>query len=478
MKKFTSVILSLIFLLSLVSCRKNINDSSSSLSTLENHYVSSTFTDSTGGTVTNQSSLQDNIYQSTVEKPNEVYFYQKGKYGVSSNVNLNYQIVKEVESWYANYTTDNIPYTNYAINNNELHEIFLNETVIEIRYDQLTQINMLGKVDVGKFSRILIPLTGKYAYYIFRGRDDYNYHGGQYTLDGSGLEKYFKNISLDKTVRSWESTVIAPVKVTFYKDGKQSVSTDKAFNHQIAKHIESWFKYSTDLCIFNGITTTADITSYKFNNTAILLEFDQEFTFYDDFTHNDTKLFIMLDGKFPNTVFTSDDYYDSNWSNMSPGNPYCENNLEQFFKDRQYEQIETAERWQSTVRPPWLVQLYKNGNILQESTDNDFNLKVAQQVESWYLYQENIKFEDLENIDKLISNVRKNETYIEISFNSEIKFYNNAVVDENTRSLLIPLTGECAYIVFTADNSYNYTRVLLSQGTSELSNLFDSLKNN
>lgn len=414
-------------------------------------------------------------YKSTIATPKEVLFYKEGKYGVSKDGSLNLEISKLIEMWYKDYESGTIPFTNHAATKDLIAEIKLNEKVIELVFDDNEELKMLDKIDVGKRSRLLIPITGEFAYYIFWGQDDYTYQGGQYNLGGSGLEKYFKNITFDKTVHNWQSSVVAPVKVTFYKDGKQSVSTDKEFNHKIAQYIEKWFKYVTTYTAFNGITTTENITYEKYNSTAIEIEFANDVTFNGKVWKDDRKIFISIDGKHAYTIFTNDGLSDR-WGNTSPVNKDADKNLEQFFAGRVYEEIPPANRWQSTVMPPDKIQLYKNGELLQELSDKDINQQIAQSIESWYLYRENIEFEDTLNAEETIRNIRKNETYVELFFYGEIKFYGKHITDKDACCILIPLTGDYAYCMFVSDNTYNYKQVNFDGKTKSLESFFDSLK--
>lgn len=414
-------------------------------------------------------------YTTTIARPEEVRFYKGGKYCVSKESGLNREISRAIEMWYKDYEDNTIPFTNSAATKEMIAEIKLNETVIEICFDSDEELKMLDKVNIGKRKRLLIPLTGKFAYYIFWGQDDYTYQGGQYNLGGSGLEKYFESITLDKEVQKWESTVASPSKVTFYKDGKQSVSTDKEFNHKIAQHIEEWCKYVTMYSAFSGITTTENITYEKYNSTAIELEFDEKTTFYGGVLHDDRKIFISLDGKHPYRIFTTDGFSER-WGNLSPCNPGVKQDLEQFFTGRVYEEIPSASRWESTVIPPNRIQLYKNGKMLEELTDKDVNHKIAQNIESWYLYQESIKLQDTPNAEETILNIRKNETYIELIFHSEIKFYGQHIVDKDTCCLLIPITGDYAYCMFVSDNTYNYNQFSFDGKSKKLDDFFDTLK--
>lgn len=483
MKRIFATILLFIILISLVSCRTANDNMSSNVSVGD--IVDTSLSENVVAQENVQSEIQqkpqnqaeENTYTSSIAKPEEILFYKNGKYGSSKDSDKNYEIAKLVESWYQSYEFDTLPFCNWEYNQETIDEIKCKETVVEICFKNSTQINMLSKIDHGKHSKIMIPLTGRYSYYVFLGDGEYTYSILLGDLGGSGLEKYFDGIALDKEVRKWESTVITPVKATFYKDGKQSVSDDKELNLKIAKHIESWFKYATQCVAFNGITTTSNITSQKYSSTAIELEFDSKFSFYGGFIQKDVrKIFISLDGEHPYTVFTNDGYYDTNWGNMSPVTKYKNKNLEQFFANRHFEDIQPTDRWESTVYPPMRVQLYKAGELLKESTDKEFNHKIAQYIESWYKYKESLKFDDVGIKDTTINDIRKNKTYIEIFFNSEIKFYGNHILTEDTCCLLVPLTGDYAYFVFAANDDYNYNKYNFPENSKSLEQFFDELK--
>ncbi|MBR6503309.1 MAG: hypothetical protein IKT42_07725 [Clostridia bacterium] len=341
MKKTIAIFLVVLMLVTFVSCSTTEEDTSS-ISSVGDAVVSAPqFTEpETPDTVQSQESPQDNSVKSTIAKPDEVIFYKNGKYGSLKNANKIYEIAKLVESWYKSYEQDTLPVCNWEYNAETIDEIKQKETVVEICYKDYTQIKMLNKIDHGTQRKIMIPLTGKYAYGVFLGKGEYYYTILLGDLGGSGLEKYFNGITLDKDVRKWESTVITPTKVTFYKDGKQSVSTESDLNRKIAKYIENWFKYATQFKSMPAIITDSNITQQKYNSTAIELEFDSSFTFFGgSISKNTRKIFITIDGEHPYHIFTSNGSNDTTWGNMSPDTWNGEKrNLEPFFEGRKFEE--------------------------------------------------------------------------------------------------------------------------------------------
>lgn len=483
MKKMLAIILVVLMLISLVSC-SSTGETTSDTSLIDGVVVSSPqlkepYTPETlesQETISSQTPQEDN-FTSTIAKPDEVKFYKNGKYGSSKNSNKNYEIAKLVESWYKSYESDTLPFCNWEHNAETIAEIKQKETVIEICYKDYTQIKMLNKIDHGKQRKIMIPLTGRYAYGVFLGKEEYNYTILLGELGDGGLEKYFKGITLDKDVRKWESTVIAPTKVTFYKDGMQSVSTESDLNRKIAKYIESWFKYATEFTSMPAIITDSNITQQKYTTTAIELEFDSSFTFYGGSIQKNTrKIFITLDGEHPYHIFTNDGLHDTSWGNMSPVTRNYNRNLEPFFEGRKFEEIQPPDRWTSTVYPPSRIQLYKNGELLEEFADREFNHNVAKQIESWYLYEEEIDIESTGIKNTTIDDIRKNETYIEVFFNSEIKFYGKYLSIKDDCCLLIPISGDFAYCIFVAGADNDYNKYTFPEKVTNLEPFFDTLK--
>lgn len=471
MKKIISVILILVVIMSLTSCRNASDDLSSSVSNIDDMKISMP-QNSTETETQLPPQNEEKVYQSTIDTPKEVIFYKGGKCEVSTDKKLNLDIARCVEAWYKNYENDTLPLTKTAVTDEMIAELKYSETVIEICFDYDQEINILGKIKLDNTTRLLIPLTGNQAYYVFRGNGAYKYQNGMHAVKGKGLEKYFEGVTLDKNVNNWESTVAAPATVTFYKDGMQSVSTDKELNHKIARHIEAWYKYQTTFASCNCITYDHNIIERKHTETAIELIFDNEIKFYGGNMQSDErKIFISLDGKRAYEIFSNDLYFES-WRDCMLLSE-C-GGLEQFFEGRKFEEIPNNE-WESTVVPPARVQLYKNGELLEELTDLETNQKIAQHIESWYIYKDSIESSNAGMTADTIGNVRRNETYVEIFFHSEIKFYGKNMLQSETYCLLIPLTGDYAYCVFEAASDCNYNRFNFPEKGNGLEQFFESL---
>lgn len=336
MKKIISVILILVVMVGLVSCRSTDNSSSdvSTVQTVDSSLSQSSTEDETQMPPKNE----ETVYQSTIDTPTQVIFYKNGKYGKSTDRKLNLNVAKCVESWYKNYENDTLPLTKTAVSKEMIAKLMQNETVIELCFDYDQEINLLGKIKLEHTYRLLIPLTGNHAYYVFRGNSAYIYKDGLHAVKGSGLEKYFKGIKLDKDVKKWQSTVIAPVKVVFYKDGMQSVSTDKELNHKIARHIEKWFQYENSIAVAELAATTDLINYNRRNEMAIELQFDGEIKFYGGVISEKTRtLFIPLTGDNDYLIFSNTLKYPDNWSGPKGTNGGA--GLEKFFDKVQFTSI-------------------------------------------------------------------------------------------------------------------------------------------
>lgn len=268
-----------------------------------------------------------------------------------------------------------------------------------------------------------------------------------------------------------QSTVVAPTTVTFYKDGKQSVSADKELNHKIAKHIEEWYKDADGTGVScNCVSTDADVLLLKNTETAIELEFDDDIVFFGNrYLSHGRKIFIPLTGEKDYIIF-SKGKAAGNWYHYYPNG----SGLEKYFEGREYEEIPN-DRWQSTITAPARIQLYRNGELSEEHTDQDFNLKVAQYVESWYLYETSINSTENDAYIDVVKKIRTNDTYVEITFHSEIKIYGENLLSPETYCLLIPLSGESAGCVFEAGKDYNYKTVHMSKNAQKMDHFFESL---
>ena len=269
-----------------------------------------------------------------------------------------------------------------------------------------------------------------------------------------------------------QRTVIAPITVTLYKGGKQSISTDKEFNYQIAMHIKGWYDNAGPVGIScNCVSNDADVLRIKNNETAIELEFDEDVDFYSmPVSAHARKVFIPLTGDMDYVIFSTGKSAGT-WHHYYP--PHS-GGLEEYFEGREYEEI-SNERWKSTITAPARIQLYKNGELLEEHTDWDFNIQVAEYIESWYLYETSIDSGEDDAYMDVVKRIRDNDTYLEIIFHSEIKIYGETLFSPETYCLLIPLTGEGAGCVFEAGKDYNYTKAHCPEHAQKLDHFFESL---
>lgn len=485
MKKIISVILILVIVISLVSCRKTSDDTSSSLSAAEIADVSIPESSSAIEIVepevqqTPQEQPSQNTFISTVDTPKEVIFYKGGKYGVSTNEKLNLNVAKCVESWYKNYENDTLPLTKTAVSKEMIAKLKQNETVIEICFNYDQEINLLGKIKLENTRRLLIPLTGDQAYCVFRGNSAYIYKNGLHAVKGSGLEKYFKGVKLDKDVKKWESTVIAPAKVTFYKEGMQSVSTDKEFNNEIAKHIEKWFQYEDSIAVANLAATTDLINEIKRSEMAVELQFDSEIKFYGGVMSENTRtLFVPLTGDYDYLIFSNTLKYPDSWSGPKGANGGA--GLEKFFDKVQFTPLtEEEKRWQSTVATPSQIEFYENGKFIGESEEymNDyaFNNKIALHIESWFYKKE--KIDTITVSESPIETAWANDTYIKVHFNSGPTFYGENIIPIEYDTLIIPITGNYAYNIFVGDYNKTFSSTAYSIDGGGLEQFFEAIKN-
>ncbi len=478
MKKIISVILILVVIMSLASCRKASDDLSSNVSTVNDIEVSmpqSSTEDETHLPPQNQN--EETVYLSTIDTPKQVVFYKGGKYGKSTDKKLNLKVAKCVESWYKNYENNTLPLTKTAVSKEMIAKLMQNETVIEICFDYDQEINLLGKIKLEHTYRLLIPLTGEHAYYVFRGNSSYIYQDGLHAVKGSGLEKYFKGVKLNDTVKKWESTVIAPEKVIFYKDGMQSVSTDKEFNHKIARHIEAWFQYEDSIAIANLAATTDLINKNRRNEMAIELQFDGEIKFYGGVINPKTRtLFIPLTGNDDNLIFHNSIDATDDWT----GPFIAGDGLEWFFDKVQFTPLtEEEKRWQSTVATPSEIEFYENGKLVGESEGYGnsfaFNNKIALHIESWFYKKEKIDTITVSEVP--IETAWANDTYIKVNFYSGPTFYGENIIPKEYDILIIPITGNYAYNIFVGDYKKTFSSTAYSINGDGLEQFFEVIKN-
>ncbi len=418
-------------------------------------------------------------FESTVIAPTTVTFYKNGMKYTSESEDLNLKIAKHIEEWFYDYETDTLPAVDMEVTPQFIWETRLNETAIEIDlglpYGE--NLNFLGKINLEHYERLFIPLTGEYAYYLFSDKGDVEHQNKPFNLKGSGLEQYFEGITPDNTVRDWQSTVIAPTTVTFYKDGASTVSTDKELNHKIAKHIEDWFKYKETGMGANLSADTDTLRPIRQNEMAVELQFDDEIKFhgYTEFKNSRT-IFIPVTGKYKNMVFNNriDDLDD--WS----GPIYGGGGLEQYFDYVQFTPLtEEEKRWRSTVSSAGNIKAYEGETLLGASDgykDYTFNYEVMQRIEKWFYHKEEIKRVDTGITDVNLGEIRAKEKYLEIWLGSpETTFYGKYIISEKSGYILIPLTGEYAYHIFEGDYK-NYSPTAIVTEGSGLEQYFEDIK--
>ncbi len=512
MKKIISIILVLAVVMILVSCRKAGNDLSSTLSTTsdvevsmpqsstefetqlspqnpidEKVYQSSTLSTTSDVEVSMpqsstesetqlspQNPIDEKVYQSTVDTPKEVIFYKDGKYGISTNQTLNLQVAKSVEAWYKDYENDTIPLTKTAVTEEMIAKLKYNETVIEICFDYDQEINLLGKIELENTRRLLIPLTGDQAYYVFRGNSEYKYRNGLHAVNGSELEKYFEGVALDKNVNNWQSTVIAPASVTFYKDGMQSVSTDKDLYLKIIKHIESWFQHQDSIAIASLSATTDLINKIKRKEMAIELQFDDEIKFYGGVINEDTRtLFIPITGEYAYDIFKNTIKSPNYWGGPISGGE----GLEQFFDEVQFTPLtEEEKRWRSTITTPGVIEFYENGKLIGKSENMsgyEFNNKIAKHIESWFYKRENVATTTISNTP--VETAWGNGSYIKMWFGNAPQIYGEQIIDKAHSYVIIPITGDYAYNIFSGTYEEMSNTMIEAQGY-DLEQFFDEFK--
>ena len=418
-------------------------------------------------------------YESSVPTPKYVNFYKGGMWAESKDKSLNRKIAKHIENWFYDYTQDNLPVVDMEVTPQFIWETRLNETVIELdfnlSYDE--KLNFLGKINLERHERLFIPLTGEYAYYLFSDNGIIERQNKPYNLKGSGLEKFFEGIKLDKKVKDWQSTVIAPTTVTFYKDGATAVSTDKELNHKIAKHIEEWFKYNEGITASKSAGTIDDLLPIKQNEMAIELKFDGEINLYGGVIYSTIRtLFIPVTGKGAGTIYEFSEKNPYRWSGPIAGG----GGLEQYFDYVQFTPLtEEERRWRSTVSSASSIKAYEGAKLLGESggyNNYTFNYEVMQHIEKWFYHKEEIKRADTGITDVNLSEIRAKEKYLEIYLGSpDPTFYGQYVISEKSSCILIPLTGKYAYHIFEGDYK-NYSPTAIITEGSGLEKYFEVIK--
>lgn len=418
-------------------------------------------------------------YESSVPTPKYVNFYKGGMWAESKDKSLNRKIAKHIENWFYDYTQDNLPVVDMEVTPQFIWETRLGETVIELDFNLPygENLNFLGKINFEKYDSLFIPLTGPYAYYLFSNKSDIERQNKPYNLKGSGLEQYFEGITLDKKVKDWQSTVIAPTTVTFYKDGATAVSTDKELNHKIAKHIENWFKYKEYRIGLSWAADSDTLRPIKQSEMAIELQFDDEIVFFANPEFKNCRtIFIPVTGKHANIIFHNNITSPHSWMGPVGGGT----GLKQFFDYIKFTPLtEEERRWRSTVSSAGSIKAYEGETLLGESggyKNYTFNYEVMQHIEEWFYHKEEIKRADTGITDVNLNEIRAKEKYLEIYLSSpDPTFYGQYVISEKSSYILIPLTGEYAYHIFEGDYK-NYSPTAIITEGSGLQKYFDAIK--
>ncbi|MBQ8203560.1 MAG: hypothetical protein IJZ75_04705 [Clostridia bacterium] len=477
MKRFFSCVICALLLLScLTGCKKEPEYYSEWISVYETLPAESEETVSDKETA----NTERKSYPSTIATPTSIEFYKGGMRADSKDKTLRKQIATHIEKWFYDYENDTLPIVDMKVTKQLIWENRLNEMVIELNFGSSTQgaINFLGKISLEKTYEIQIPLTGKYAYYVFSGTSGGEYQNKPYNLKGSGLEQYFEGITLDKKVRDWQSTIIAPATVTFYKDGASTVSTDKELNHKIAKHIEAWFKYKETGIGLSLAANTDTLRPIKQNEMAVELEFDNEILFYGNAEfRNSRTLFIPVTGEYKNIIFHNRINNPDSWT----GPIYGGSGLDQYFQYVQFTPLtEEEKRWRSTVSSASTISAYEGETLLGESSsyglNYPFNYEIMQHIEKWFYHKEDIKRVDTGITDVSLSVIRAKEKYLEMYLGfPDPTFYGQYVISEKSSYILIPLTGEYAYHIFEG-NYKNYSPIAIVTEGSGLEEYFEAVK--
>ena len=467
MKKYLAVLLCGLTILSLfTACRKEPETYSSWYSYIE---VEDEADDEAESDAT--SSNNRIVYNSTIQTPKYMTLYKGGMQTSVEDKTLRLKAAKEIEKLFYDYNSNNLPVADMEVTRKFIWETRLNETVIELEFDigYYDKLNILGKIELEKSKRILIPLTGEYAYYLFSGTHSGEYQNKPFKLNGSGLEKIFEGVTLDKKVRDWESTVIAPTTVTFYKDGATAVSTDKELNLKIAQTIESWFMYRESLVACKCAGDIDNFIPIKNKETAIELLFESEANFNSAFSSQTYSIFIPLTGEKANQAFHLSFNHPYSWSSPIGVDASI---LEPYF---QYVELtplpEEEKKWLSTVIPSYSFSAYEKRKKVGESekhyTDYLLNHKIMQKIESWFYKKEEINRVDLGFTDTRLNEVKSTSKYLEIKLKSnDYLFFGKTIFAENTKYIVIPLDGDYAYYIFEGDENKNYSyNAIVTEGS-------------
>lgn len=314
MKKLAIISFCFIFTLTLCGCKSDKPTQSS--------YLSYELVDSSNSSQPSSESQPSNepekpqntssqepqkVKKSTVIAPYKIVFYKNGRSVESADTAQNLKIAKHIESYFKSGKTMRC---HCAIKDSQIKDIRATEMAVEIFFDQ--SFTFYGGVISEKTRTLFIPLTGDKAGDMIQNNDDGNYDhsGGPIKYAAKSLAQFFpKNLDAPFVPQeSKDSTVIAPYKVVFYKNGKTAESTDAVQNLKIAKHIEAYFEGMTEIGQYELLVEESIVNITKSSKTAVELFFDQPFTFCGGIIHERTRtLFIPLTGEYKNMIIDDDD---------------------------------------------------------------------------------------------------------------------------------------------------------------------------
>ena len=133
---------------------------------------------------------EERRWQSTVETPDEINFYEKGvllgKSEYPDGLDLNYEIATHIETWF--YKNDDIKTINVELLDTQKPWDDVNYIELSFNYNTKFYGEEIIKE---KYRRLTIPLEGEYAYHIFTS-DLEKYSNVVYVTGGSELEQYFE----------------------------------------------------------------------------------------------------------------------------------------------------------------------------------------------------------------------------------------------------------------------------------------------
>ena len=133
---------------------------------------------------------EERRWTSTIGTARDIEFYENGKSignsdGAFKDYPFNRKLSQHIESWF--YHKEEVP--TVTVLDTPLENAWKNETYIMLWFNDNT---FYGKQILSeKSSRLIIPLTGEYAYHIFEGTYD-GMSNVAINIGGSGLEQFFE----------------------------------------------------------------------------------------------------------------------------------------------------------------------------------------------------------------------------------------------------------------------------------------------